>query len=48
MIRLMPVAAFALAAATSAQAMSSAPLHQPDGMTMQVAFGCGPGSGGLS
>ena len=42
MIRLIAVAAFASAAATSAQAMSSAPLSQPDEMTMQVAFGCGP------
>jgi hypothetical protein len=37
MIRFIPVAAFALAFATSAQAMSPAPLHQPDGMTTQVA-----------
>ena len=43
MIRLIAVAAFALAVATSAQAMSPAPLYQPDGMTAQVAFGCGPG-----
>ena len=28
--------AFALAVATSAQAMSPAPLHQPDGMITQV------------
>ena len=35
MIRWVAVA-FALAVATSAQAMSPAPLHQPDGMTMQV------------
>ena len=35
MIRLVAVA-FALAVATSAQAMSPAPLHQPDGMTMQA------------
>jgi hypothetical protein len=35
MIRLISVA-FVLAVATSAQAMSPAPLHQPDGMTMQV------------
>ena len=37
------VAAFALTIATSSQAMSPAPLHQPDGMTTQVAFFCGPG-----
>jgi hypothetical protein len=43
MIRLIFVAAFALAAATSAQAMSAVPLHQPDGMTTQVAYGCGAG-----
>ena len=41
MIRLIAVA-FALTFATSAQAMSPAPLHQPDGMTTQVAFWCGP------
>jgi hypothetical protein len=43
MIRLVAAAAFALAVATSAQAMSPAPLYQPDGMITQVAFGCGPG-----
>lgn len=43
MIRLITFAAFALAVATSAQAMSPAPLHQPKGMTTQVAYGCGPG-----
>ena len=35
MIRLIAVA-FALTLATSAQAMSPPPLHQPDGMTTQV------------
>jgi hypothetical protein len=35
MIRLISVA-FVLALATSAQAMSPAPLHQPDGMTTQA------------
>ena len=35
MIRLISVA-FVLAVATSAQAMSPAPLHQPDGMTKQA------------
>ena len=34
---------FALAVATSAQAMSPAPLHQPDGMITQVREACGPG-----
>jgi len=43
MIRLTAVAAFAFAVVTSAQAMSPAPLHQPDGVTTQVAFGCGAG-----
>jgi hypothetical protein len=42
MIRLIAFAAFALAVATSAQAMSPAPFHQPDGMTTRVAYGCGP------
>ena len=42
MIRLIAFAAFALALATSAQAMSPVPLHQPDGMITQVAFWCGP------
>jgi hypothetical protein len=36
MIRLIAFAAFALAVATSAQAMSPAPLHQADGMITQV------------
>ena len=45
MIRLIAVAAFALAVATSAQAMSPAPPHQPDGITTQVAYGCGAGFG---
>ena len=36
MIRLIAIAAFALAVATSAQAMSPAPLHQADGMITQV------------
>jgi hypothetical protein len=44
MIRLIAAAALATAVATSAQAMSPAPLHQPDGMTTQVAYGCGAGS----
>jgi len=43
MIRLLAVAVFALAVATSAQAMSLAPLHQTDGMITQVLEGCGPG-----
>jgi hypothetical protein len=36
MIRLISVTAFALAVATSAQAMPVAPLHQPDGMYTQA------------
>ena len=40
--RLVAVAAIALAAATSAQAMSPVPLHQPDVMITQVGT-CGPG-----
>ena len=42
MIRLISVA-FVLAVATSAQAMSPAPLHQPDGMITQVREACGAG-----
>jgi len=42
MIRLIAIV-FALAAATSAQAMSLAPLHQPDNMMTQVREGCGAG-----
>ena len=43
MIRLIAFAAFALAVATSAQAMSPAPLNQPDGMITQVRAACGAG-----
>ena len=42
MIRLIAFG-FALAVATSAQAMSPAPLHQPDGMITQVRSNCGAG-----
>ena len=42
MIRLIAVA-FALAVATAAQAMSPAPLQQPDGMITQVREACGTG-----
>src|SRR6516162_5453083 len=41
MIRLIAVAGF-LAFATSAQAITPAPLPQPDGMITQVRLGCGP------
>ena len=43
MIRLIAVAGFALAVATSAEAMTPAPIPQPDAMITQVAYGCGPG-----
>ena len=43
MVKLIAVAAFALTVTSSAQAMSPAPLHQPDGMITQVAAGCGVG-----
>jgi len=43
MIRLIAIAGFALTVATSAQAMSPAPLLVPDGITTQVAVGCGVG-----
>jgi len=43
MIRLIAVAGFALAVTTSAQAMTPAPIPQPDGMITQVAAGCGAG-----
>ena len=43
MFRFITVSAFALGFATSAQAMSPAPLHEPAGITTQVAVGCGVG-----
>lgn len=43
MIRLIAVAGFALALATSAQAMTPAPISQPDGPFTQVAAACGAG-----
>jgi hypothetical protein len=43
MIRLIAIATFALAVATSAQAMSPVPLHQEGGMITQVRHGCGAG-----
>jgi hypothetical protein len=42
MIRFVPVA-FALALATSVQAMPVTPLHQQDGMITQVREACGAG-----
>jgi hypothetical protein len=43
MIRLIALAGFALSIATSAQAMTPAPIPQPDGMITQVALACGVG-----
>ena len=43
MIRLISSAGFTLLVATSVQAMTPAPIPQPDRMITQVAFGCGPG-----
>jgi hypothetical protein len=43
MIRLIAFAAFALATATSAQAMPVAPVHEANGIITQVAYGCGAG-----
>src|SRR6516165_2812240 len=43
MIRLIAAAGFVVALATSGQAITPAPLPQPDGMFTQVRFGCGPG-----
>jgi uncharacterized membrane protein len=43
MIKLIAVTGFALAVATSAQAMTPAPIPQVDGMITQVAVGCGAG-----
>ena len=42
-LRLIAFAALALAVTTSAEAMSPAPLHQPDGMITQVREACGAG-----
>ena len=42
MMRLLISVALALAVATSAQAMSPAPLQQPNGMVTQVRQACGP------
>jgi hypothetical protein len=43
MIRLIAVVAFTLATATSAHAITLAPLHQSDGMITQVREACGAG-----
>ena len=44
MVRLIAVAAFALVVATPAQAMTLAPVHQPDRIISQVGMGCGLGT----
>ena len=41
MIRLIAAAGFVVAVATSAQAITPAPIPQPDGMITQVRLGCG-------
>ena len=43
MLRLIAVVVAGLAVTASAQALTPAPLHHPDGMTTQVRLGCGPG-----
>ena len=43
MIRSIVVAASALVVATSAQAVTLAPVHQPDRSVTQVGMGCGSG-----
>jgi hypothetical protein len=42
-LRLIAFAALALAVTTAAEAMSPAPLHQPDGMITQIRHACGAG-----
>lgn len=43
MIKFVCIAAMTLALGASAQAMPRAPLHQSNGITTQVAYGCGVG-----
>ena len=43
MIRLIAAAGFVVAVATSAQAITPAPIPQSDDMITQVRFACGPG-----
>jgi hypothetical protein len=43
MIRLIAITGFALSVAISAQAMTPAPIPQPDGMITKVAAACGAG-----
>ena len=42
MIRLIAAVGFVVVAATSALAITPAPVPQPDEMITQVAYGCGP------
>jgi hypothetical protein len=43
MIKLIAVTGLVLGLATSAEAMTPAPINLPDSMITQAAFGCGPG-----
>ncbi len=43
MIRMLAAMSFAFAMVTAAEAMTPTPIPQPDGLTTQVAYGCGPG-----
>jgi hypothetical protein len=43
MLRLLAVSVFASAFTMSVQAMPVAPVHEPDTMITQTAFGCGVG-----
>jgi hypothetical protein len=43
MLRLIAVTVAGFALVSSAQALTPAPLQQPDGMMTQVRLGCGPG-----
>jgi hypothetical protein len=42
MIRWMAAAGFTLAVATSAHALTPAPIHDQDGVVTPVLYGCGP------
>ena len=42
MIKLIAAVGFLVAVATSAHAITPAPIPQPDGMLSQVRLGCGP------
>ena len=42
MIKLIAAAGFLVAVATSAHAITPAPIPQPDGLVTQVRLGCGP------